>query len=126
VRDFTRLKTWQRAHELTLAVYRATERLPEEERFGLRLQLRRACASIPTNIAEGCGRSTDADFGRFLAFSAGSATETEYLLVLARDLGFIGASASTGLLRSTREVKKMLFALMKRVSSASDEQTGNG
>ena len=84
MRDFHKLKVWQKAHRLTLAVYSATQKFPVEERYGLKAQLRRATASIPTNIAEGCGRFTDPDRARFISIAAGSATEVEYLLMLAR------------------------------------------
>jgi four helix bundle protein len=64
VGDFKKLKVWQKSHQLTLAVYRATANFPGEERFGLTGQLRRAAASIPANLAEGCGRGTDNELGR--------------------------------------------------------------
>lgn len=108
MRDFRELKVWQKAHRLTLAVYRATSGFPAEERYGLKAQLRRGVASIPTNIAEGCGRFTDPDRARFISIAAGSATETEYLLMLARDLDYIEANVYANLERAVNEVKKML------------------
>ncbi|MCH8815844.1 MAG: four helix bundle protein, partial [Chloroflexi bacterium] len=71
------------AHQLALAVYQATKAFPDDERYGLTAQMRRAAPSIPTNIAEGCGRNTEADFARFLQIAAGSASEVEYQLLLA-------------------------------------------
>jgi four helix bundle protein len=84
VRDFGGLKVWQRSHRLTLAVYEATGTFPREETYGLTAQLRRCSASVPANIAEGCGRSGDAELARFMLISMGSASELEYYLLLAR------------------------------------------
>jgi four helix bundle protein len=84
--DFKKLKVWQKSHQLALAVYRSTARFPDRERFGLTAQLRRAASSTPANIAEGCGKGTDNELGRYLRISMGSATELEYHLILARDL----------------------------------------
>ena len=75
MRDFTKLKVWERSNQLTLAVYRATAAFPREETYGLKSQTRRSCASIPANIAEGCGRGTNADLARFLQIALGSASE---------------------------------------------------
>ena len=86
VKDFHELKVWQKAHELTLAVYRVTTPFPREELYGLTSQLRRASASIAANLAEGCGRSGDAEFARYCSIAMGSASEVEYHLLLARDL----------------------------------------
>ncbi len=81
MKDFRELKVWAKAHELTLALYPITKEFPREELYGLTSQIRRACLSVPTNIAEACGRFSDADFARFLTISMGSATELEYLPV---------------------------------------------
>ena len=83
MKDFRQLKVWEKAHQLALAVYKATKDFPKEELYGSTSQIRRASMSIPTNIAEGCGRNTDAEFARFLQISMGSASETEYQLMLA-------------------------------------------
>jgi four helix bundle protein len=89
VRDFHELKVWQKAHQLTLAIYHVTATLPREELYGLTSQIRRSCSSIPANLAEGCGRSGDADFARFCTIAMGSASELEYHLLLAKDLKLI-------------------------------------
>ena len=85
---FTDLKVWQRSHQLTLEVYRLTTGFPSEERFGLVSQLRRAAASAPTNIAEGSKRQSNSEYSRFLNIAEGSLVETEYLLMLCRDVGY--------------------------------------
>jgi four helix bundle protein len=89
VQDYRHLKVWEKAHQLTLAVYKATVPFPKDELYGLTSQIRRACTSIPANIAEGCGRDGDAEFARFLRIAMGSASELDYHLLLARDLGFL-------------------------------------
>ena len=82
---------WERSHELTLKIYELTSQFPREEIYGLTNQIRRACTSIPTNIAEGCGRESTADFARFLQIAMGSASETEYLILLAHNLKYFNA-----------------------------------
>ena len=89
MKDFRQLKVWEKAHQLALQVYKTTVNFPREELYGLTSQIRRSSMSIPTNIAEGCGRHTDAEFARFLQIAMGSASETEYQLLLARDLEFL-------------------------------------
>ena len=108
VRDFRELKVWEKAHCLTLSIYRQTRAFPTEERFGVVAQIRRAVASIPTNIAEGCGRKGDREFSRFLVIAAGSASETEYLLFLARDLGYIKEDKYEELNQAVNEIKRIL------------------
>jgi four helix bundle protein len=86
MQNFKELKVWQKAHRLTLDVYKVTTRFPKDEMFGLTSQMRRSSASIPTNIAEGCGRDSRAELARFLSIAMGSASELEYQLILAKDL----------------------------------------
>ena len=89
VKNFRELQVWQKAHQLTLAVYGITAVFPREERYGLTSQLRRACSSIAANLAEGCGRNGDVEFARFCSIAMGSASELEYHLLLAKDLKLI-------------------------------------
>jgi len=89
MRDFKKLNVWRKAHLLTLEVYKATAGFPRDELYGLTSQVRRACVSIPANIAEGYGRDGEAEFGRFLRIALGSASELEYHLCLAFDLKFL-------------------------------------
>src|SRR6266581_3126146 len=86
MKDFRNLKVWEKAHQLTLALYRITPSFPREEAYGLASQIRRAASSIASNIAEGCGREGDAELARFCIIARGSASELEYELLLARDL----------------------------------------
>jgi four helix bundle protein len=108
MQDFRNLKVWQKAHALTLAVYERTKGFPTEERYGLTSQLRRSCASIPANIAEGCARGGDLDFARFVCIAAGSASETDYHLLLAKDLQYLEDSIYQALFEQVSEVKRML------------------
>jgi len=97
---------------LTLAIYKATGKFPKDELFGLTSQMRRACASIPANIAEGCGRSGNAELGRFLQISMGSASELEYHLILAHDLGHLTDSDYIRLDTIAVELKRMISSLI--------------
>lgn len=118
MQDFRNLKVWQKAHALTLAVYKATQRFPRDELFALTQQLRRAAVSVPSNIAEGCGRSSNADFARFLWMANGSAKEVDYQLLLAKDLGYLDESTSAELVILLDEVKRMLASLIRSVETA--------
>lgn len=83
MRNFRELKVWQKSHQFVLEVYRLTKDFPSDERFGLVSQMRRSAASVSANIAEGCGKEGNLDVSRFLSIAVGSATETEYHLLLA-------------------------------------------
>ena len=115
MKDFRDLKVWEKSHELTLLIYAATAAYPDNERYGLTSQTRRAANSIPANIAEGCGRGSDAELGRFLQYAMGSASELEYHLLLARDLGFVNDADHQNLSSSVVEVKRMLASFIKKL-----------
>jgi four helix bundle protein len=112
---FTDLKVWERSHSLALRVYRLTKALPSDERYGLVSQLRRAAVSVPTNIAEGSKREGNRDFARFLNISEGSLAETEYLIMLARDLDYLTPPSVAPLLAEIKEVARMLHYLRMKV-----------
>jgi four helix bundle protein len=117
VKDFRELKVWQKAHQLTLAVYRITAAFPREELYGLTSQLRRAGSSIAANLAEGCGRNGDMEFARFCSMAMGSASELEYHLLLAKDLKLIKSTDYQELDQRATEVKRMLTALMQKLKA---------
>lgn len=117
MQDFRDLKVWEKAHRLTLAVYRATVDFPREELYGLTSQLRRATASIPANIAEGCGRNSGSELRRFLEIAMGSASEVEYHLLLSRDLGLLKAELHRALNSDTCEIKRMLSAFINKLKT---------
>jgi len=89
MRNFKKFRVWEKSHEHVLSVYKSTSLYPREEVFGITSQIRRSAVSIPSNIAEGCGRKSDLDFKRFLIIAFGSASELEYLLILSKDLAYI-------------------------------------
>jgi four helix bundle protein len=115
---FTELKVWQRAHALVLEIYRISASFPHDERFGVTSQLRRAITSVPTNIAEGSRRQGRQDYSHFLNIAQGSAAETEYLLILSRDLGYLSPAAFDRLIADLDEVARMLHGLRSKVEGA--------
>ena len=117
MQDFHKLDVWRKGHALVLAVYRRTGTFPRDEKYGITSQLRRAAASIPMNIAEGCGRKGPGDFSRFLQIAMGSATELEYSLLLARDLDLLDPTEYAELQADAIEVKRMLAAMIRTIES---------
>jgi four helix bundle protein len=124
MRDFRGMKVWEKGHQLALATYMATAAFPREEAYGLTSQIRRSSTSIPANIAEGCGRSGGAEFARFLQIAMGSASELEYHLLLAHDLGLLCNSDHERLESDVTEVKRMLSSLIQRLRSGQPSATG--
>ena len=116
--DFHKLVVWQKAHQLTLRIYRATAAYPRDEIFALTTQTRRASVSIPANIAEGCGRGGDRELIRFLRISLGSANELQYHLLLAHELGYVDDGLYGGVANATEEVKRMLTRLVTALPRA--------
>ena len=119
MQNFRNLKVWEKAHQLTLKIYKQSRSFPKEELFGLTSQLRRAVSSIPTNIAEGTGRGSNTDFARFIQIAMGSACETEYLILLCTDLKYYSKGDYGNLLSEITEIKKMLTALLKKLRTDS-------
>jgi len=115
MQDFRKLTVWQKSHSLTLEMYKVTESFPKNELFGLISQIRRSCVSIPANIVEGCGRNSDPEFARFLSIAMGSATELEYHLLLAKDLGILGQTDYENLNKSLIGIKQMLNNFIKKI-----------
>jgi four helix bundle protein len=115
MKDFRELKVWAKAHELTLAIYRITQDFPGTEKYGLVSQMRRSSSSIPTNIAEGCGRASDAELVRFFHIATGSSNELQYQLLLSHDLGFIDVAPYRDLEEKTMEVRRMLVAYIAKI-----------
>ena len=117
MKDFRKLQVWQRAHAFTLALYPVTKLFPSDELYGLTSQIRRAAVSIPSNIAEGCGRQGDAELSRFCQIAMGSASEVEYQLELARDLNFFPQATYQDLNEQLLDLKRMLNALIKKLNA---------
>jgi four helix bundle protein len=115
MQHFDKLQVWQRSHKMVLALYRATRSFPSDERFGLTSQLRRAALAVPTNIAEGSRRATPKDYSRFLNIAEGSLGETEYLVLLSRDLDYLPSESAASLFGEVKELASMLHSLRKVV-----------
>ncbi len=116
-RHYRDLVAWQRSHALTLAIYKQTQRFPAEERFGLTNQVRRASYSVPSNIAEGSGRETNKDYLRFLVIALSSLKETEYFLLLARDVGYLAEDQYNELTETVNGTFGALQGLIRAVKS---------
>lgn len=115
MKDFRQLLVWQKAHALTLATYQITTTFPKSELYGLTSQIRRCSASIPSNIAEGCGRRGNAELHRFLQIASGSGSELEYQLLLARDLQYLDDAEYQRVSTMTVELHRMLTSLIRKV-----------
>ncbi|MCP4976630.1 MAG: four helix bundle protein [Maribacter sp.] len=115
MKDYRKYDVWKLGHEITLQIYALTEEFPKEVQFGIISQMRRAAYSIPSNISEGCGRESDAEFKRFLTISRGSASELEYFTVLARDLGFLNQTSYTKVNDNVNKVKRSLNNLIQKI-----------
>jgi len=113
--NFKELKVWQKARKLVKDVYLTISLFPEEEKFGIISQIRRASVSIPANIAEGAGRNTNNDFGRFLDIANGSCFELETLLILAVDLDYLSKSKYDTIYNDIEEIQKMIYSLRNKM-----------
>ena len=117
LQDYTKLKVWQKAHELVLSAYPTAAQFPREELYGLTSQLRRALVSIPANIAEGCGRNSNAELSHFLHIALGSASEVEYYFLLTHDFHWLEDKTYQELTTHILEVKRMLGALILKLKT---------
>jgi len=113
MRNYEDLEVWQKAHALTIRLYRITESFPRAEMFGLTSQIRRAASSIGANLAEGCGTWGEAELGRYVQIAMGSGSELQNHLRLARDLGFLSESDYTASMGPLVSVRQMLTALLQ-------------
>lgn len=117
MRDFRKYEVWQLSHDLVLEIYANSKNFPKEEQFNITSQLRRAAASIPTNISEGCGRNSDKEFNHFLNIALGSTSETEYLIILCQDLNLIETTQSIQFLEKINHIKSKIFKLKEKLNS---------
>lgn len=116
MRDFKKYDIWQLSHLLTLEIYKITTVFPKEEIYGLTSQIRRATSSIPTNISEGCGRNSDKEFNQFLNIALGSANETEYLLILSKDLNYVSEEQFSDLNSKMNTIKSKIYKLKEKLN----------
>ncbi len=115
MQNYKDLKVWGKAHLFTLKIYEVTKLFPKEEVYSLTNQIRRAASSIPANIAEGCGKNTQAEFAHFLNIALGSANEAEYFLILSKDLTYLKTEHFDELYKHINEIKGMLISLITKV-----------
>lgn len=115
MQNYKDLKVWEKAHSYTLRVYECTKTFPKEEVYGLTSQIRKAASSIPANIAEGCGKNSKLDFANFLNIALGSSNESEYFLLLSKDLNYLKQEEFLELHKTINEIKAMLIALITKV-----------
>lgn len=117
MKDFRSLKVWEKAHTLTLSIYKSTQEFPKQELYALTNQIQRAAVSIPANIAEGCGKDSDLELKRYFLIAMGSSSELEYLLLLARDLGYLKEESYQSMQKELVETRKMLNAFIQRLKA---------
>jgi four helix bundle protein len=115
VRDYRKLQAWEKAHQLALTIYRHTRRFPREEQYGLVAQMRRAAASVPANLAEGCGRGGQTELARFMVIAQGSTMELDYHVLLSADLGYLNSEDASDLSARIDEVNRMLTTYIARL-----------
>jgi four helix bundle protein len=118
MRDFRNLQIWQRSHQLALDVYKSTKNYPKSELYGLTSQIRRSAVSIPSNIAEGCGKTGEAELVRYLRIAMGSASELEYQLILSHDLKYLLGEVFQTLEDEVIQLKKMLVVFTKKIANS--------
>ena len=111
MRDFKKYEIWQLSHAFTLRIYSSTSLFPKDELYGITSQIRRASSSIPTNISEGCGKNLDKEFNQYLNIALGSASETEYLIILSRDLNYIDTETFEILEKEINTIKSKIYKL---------------
>jgi four helix bundle protein len=117
MKDFKTLKVWEKAHALTLKIYKSTEEFPKQELYALTNQIQRAAVSMPANIAEDRGKDSDAELKRYFLISMGSSSELEYLLLLAHDLGYLPQSTFQSMNNELVEIRKMLNAFIQKLKA---------
>jgi four helix bundle protein len=118
VSDFRKLIVWEKAHSLAVSVHRLASAIRHSQHASLRNQMIRASASIPTNIVEGSRQASRREFARFLRYALNSASELEYHLILARDVGATPEAETSALIEDVTEVRKMLHGLLRRITTA--------
>ncbi len=115
MRNFLNLEIWKKSHLLTLKIYKTTKQFPKDEIFGLTSQMRRSSSSIPTNIAEGCGRNSNPQLINFLQISTGSCSELQYQIILCKELSYINEDIFNELHNEVIDVRRMIFAYLNKL-----------
>ena len=123
MQNYRTLKVWEKAHSITLNIYKITYNFPKIETYALADQMRRSASSIPTNIAEGCGRNSHSELAYFLNISLGSSNEIDYQILLEKDLGYISQEQYELLENQIGEIKAMLIGFVSKLRK--NEKTQN-
>jgi four helix bundle protein len=123
MQDFRKLQVWEKAHQFTITLYAVTQQFPREELYGLVSQMRRCSVSIPSNLAEGCGRNSSAELARFSEIAMGSASELEYQLLLSCDLGYLDYATYERLDHDLNDVKRMLNRFIQRLRQTNNDSS---
>ena len=116
--NFKELIIWQKARELVKEIYIVVNLFPDDEKFGLISQIKRASVSIPANIAEGAGRNSDKDFTRFLSIANGSSYELETLIILSLDLKYLNKSEFEIIIDRIKEIQKMIYSFKNKINKS--------
>jgi len=117
MRDYKKFNIWKIAHDITLDIYSLSKDFPDREKFGLTSQIRRASTSIALNIVEGSARKSEKEFSRFLYIAAGSAAETEYLILLLSDLEIIELDIADTYIEKIISLRKMIYKLIQKIQN---------
>ena len=125
MKDFRTLKVWEKAHALTLAIYKVTEKFPKQEMYALTNQIQRAAVSVPTNIAEGCGEDSDAELKRYFVIAMGLSSELEYLLLLAHDLTYLSEDSHQILHNDLTEMRRTLNTFIRKLKTSTSPHSAN-
>ena len=123
MQDYKKLKVWEKGHALAMLTYKLTKKFPKEELYGLTSQMRRAASSIPANIAEGCGRGSQAELRRFLTIASGSASELDYHAYLSKDLALLSDESYSEIHSHITELRKMLNAFIQTLTTNNQKLT---
>ena len=115
MRNFLNLEIWKKSHQLTLKIYKITKHFPKDEMFGLTSQMRRSSSSIPTNIAEGCGRNSNPQLANFLQIATGSCSELQYQIILSKELSYITEEVFNEIHTDAVDVRRMIFGYWSKL-----------
>ncbi|MDH5399881.1 MAG: four helix bundle protein [Cyclobacteriaceae bacterium] len=116
IHNFRELKVWEKGKNLVVDIYKVTRHFPDEEKFGLINQIRRSAVSIPSNIAEGCGKGSDKELVRYLKISLGSTYELESQFIISKELEFVNEGDFENIYDKLIEIQKMLYGLINSIS----------
>lgn len=123
MQNYKLLKVWEKSHDLAIRIHKLSASFPREEAYSITSQVRRCAFSIPANIAEGCGKPTDKEKSRFFSIALGSANETEYFLLVCKDLGFIAEVTYRTFEDNINEIKAMLISLIRILKAKTEIKT---